>query len=37
MSIGTGGMVQLKLVGGTMKKRFPLEQVKEALKNGGHM
>ena len=37
MQIGANGMVQLKLVGGTMRKKFPLEQVKEALHNGGHM
>lgn len=37
MEIAASGMVQLKLVGGTLKKKFPLEQVKEALHNGGHM
>lgn len=37
MQISGSGMVQLKLVGGTLKKRFPIEQVKDALRNGGHM
>lgn len=37
MQIGANGMVQLKLIGGTLKKKFPLEQVKDALRHGGHM